>query len=84
MLTPETLAAHWKLVAILCAISVSISLCLIANLWIRRRSDSLGRKLSWSIILLVPVIGWLFYAAFYHPPEASGVPASTEHSAHIS
>lgn len=51
----------------------SISLCIIARLWVTRRADPIGRKLVWSIILLLlPVLGWLFYAGFYRAPKPVG------------
>ena len=47
-----------------------ISLCIIARLWVTRRADPIGRKLVWSVIvLLLPMLGWLFYAAFYQAPK---------------
>ena len=52
------------------ATCVYVSLCIIAHLWIRRRGDSVITKSAWSLVLLFfPVIGWLFYAAFYRPPK---------------
>ncbi len=51
----------------------SISLCIIARLWVTRRVDPIGRKLVWSVILLLlPLLGWLFYAAFYQAPKPVG------------
>ena len=49
------------------ALSLTVSGVLILHLWIRRRG-SVGQKILWSIILAVPLLGALFYLAFYNPP----------------
>jgi hypothetical protein len=77
-------AAHPTSSIIIFASSVFVSLCLIARLWVVHRTDSILAKALWSIVLLIPLLGWIFYGGFYHPPDASGVPASTEHSSNIS
>ena len=47
-----------------------VSFCIIVRLWLTRGADPTGRKLVWSLILLLlPVLGWLFYAAFYQAPK---------------
>ncbi len=52
------------------AVCLLISAFLVVRLWVVRRADPAGRKLIWSIILLLlPVLGWLFYAAFYQAPK---------------
>ena len=46
-----------------------INVLVIARLWTVRRADPLGRKLIWSLILLVlPILGLVFYAGFYQAP----------------
>ncbi|HSH40254.1 MAG TPA: PLD nuclease N-terminal domain-containing protein [Chthoniobacterales bacterium] len=53
------------------ATCVCVSLWIIAHLWITQRADSFVAKFAWSLLLLVfPIVGWLFYAAFYRPPKA--------------
>ena len=44
---------------------VVVSLILVAHLWIFHRRDKLGRKVLWSALLLLPVLGWALYGAFY-------------------
>ena len=61
-----------------------VSFLRILSLWIRHKTDSLLRKLLWSIILLFPLIGWVLYGGLYLPPpiqaedlrakESSGAP----------
>ena len=55
---------------------VALSLCWLINflvvvrLWFVKRSDPLGRKLIWSLILaLLPILGLVFYAGFYQAPK---------------
>jgi hypothetical protein len=80
----DFLAEHSHVAVAAVAIWAFVSLCLIARLWLIHSSGGAGTKLVWSLILLIPVVGWILYAGFYHAPEASGVPASTEHSANFS
>src|SRR5712672_1345310 len=60
---------HWKLAVALFIVCEGFSLCLIARLWVARRKLSVIQKLAWSVVLLVPIVGWLFFAAFRQPPE---------------
>ncbi|MCA1601626.1 MAG: hypothetical protein LC776_08285 [Acidobacteria bacterium] len=61
---------HWKLTVVILGVCAATSLCLIARLWIRGRRGGTLRKLAWSLVLLVPLVGWIFFAGFYRPPEA--------------
>jgi hypothetical protein len=54
------------------------SLYLIGRLWLSERKDRFGKKLFWSFVLLIPVIGWVFYGAFYRPLSSGNVPPSNE------
>ena len=55
---------------VLLAFGCLISLYLIVRVWVVHHADPVGRKLIWSLILLLlPVLGWLFYAAFYQAPK---------------
>jgi hypothetical protein len=64
---------------------VALSLCevvalvAIVHLWIRRRRTRLITRLLWSVVLLVPLFGVLFYGLTRSDPEAhsDGVPEST-------
>jgi hypothetical protein len=68
---------HWKLAVSLLIVCEGFSLCLIARLWITRRRMGVFRKLAWSLVLLVPIVGWLFFAAF------SPAPQRDEHGGHV-
>jgi hypothetical protein len=50
-----------------------ISLYLVLRLWRVRHADPKGRKIVWSIVLLLfPVFGWILYAGFYKAPKPVG------------
>jgi hypothetical protein len=38
-----------------------ISISLIGRMWLRNRQASFLKKMGWSLILCVPLFGWLFY-----------------------
>jgi hypothetical protein len=59
-----TLTKGDKIARALCLV---VSAWLIAQLWRTHPHDRFSRKLLWSLILLVPVIGWVFYGAWYTP-----------------
>ncbi len=56
------LTAEEKLILIW---SLGLSFCLIARMWLGDRGVSWERKLFWSAVLLIPVLGWVFYGGFY-------------------
>jgi len=67
--TPEQyLHNHWPVALILLGIWAWISLSMIATLWIRHRHTTLPRKLIWTVILLVPAVGWVLYLGIFHTP----------------
>ena len=47
-----------------------ISLLLILRLWRRKRNMPAWRRCLWSVVLLVPILGWLFYAFLTTNPDA--------------
>jgi len=51
-------------------VSVTVSGALILHLWTVHRTDSLLRRLFWSLVLLIPLYGWVFYGGFYRAPGA--------------
>jgi hypothetical protein len=67
----DVLLADQKAAGITLAICLTASLCLIARLWITERHTATLQKLAWSAVLLVPLFGWLFFAAFHHAPRQS-------------
>jgi hypothetical protein len=51
-----------KLVVLVC---VGITALLIVHLWGTHSEDALAKKIIWSIVLLIPLIGWVLYANCY-------------------
>ncbi len=61
------------------AVCLAISLCLIARLWFLHRGDSVGSRMLWSAVLLLPIFGWLFFAAFHPAPRRLAGDGHAEH-----
>ena len=59
-----------SLLALMCfgGIYLCVTLALMTGLW--KREGTAGRKAFWSLTLFIPVLGWLFYLAFYKVPES--------------
>jgi bacteriorhodopsin len=64
------LFALWA--GVLCA---CISFTLIFRLWVHQAKDRIGRKLLWSVILCVPLFGWMAYGGFYRTLSENDVRA---------
>ena len=47
----------------------ALNLFAVLHMWLQR-PGSIGHKLYFSLILLVPVIGLIFYLAMYNSPES--------------
>ena len=45
------------------------SLALIGSLRINHRHDRIVKKVFWTVVLCVPVVGWIFYGGMYRPPD---------------
>jgi hypothetical protein len=75
----DFLLAHSKLAGTLLIVCEGVSLCLIARLWFTRPKLSAVRRLAWSVVLLVPIVGWLFFTAFRHPPARDENEGHVEH-----
>jgi hypothetical protein len=58
--------------AFLCVV---ISVVLLIHLW-RRQDGSVFKRSIWSIVVCVPLIGWVFYGGFYCPPGSNTVQAN--------
>lgn len=56
------------------ALCLWISVSLIIRMWFLHRDVSALRKMVWSLILLVPLLGWLFYAGGFRIPEVTDIP----------
>jgi hypothetical protein len=75
----DFLVAHRAFGIALLALWAFVSLCMVARVWVLHRRERVLTKLVWSLILLLPLLGWLFFAAFYRPPEALDWTRHAEH-----
>ena len=75
----DYLLANWRVGLIAGAVCLAISLCLVARLWIVDRRAGVASRLAWSFVLLLPIFGWLFFAAFYCPPVRIAGDGHAEH-----
>ena len=73
----DYLLVHWNLAVVLLIVCEGVGLCLVARFWVTRRKLSVLYKLAWSVVLLVPIVGWLFFAAFCQAPRRD------EHGGHV-
>ncbi len=46
-----------------------VSAYLIGRLWLKGQGCSAAAKFFWTIILIIPVIGWVFFACFHNSPS---------------
>jgi hypothetical protein len=73
--------SHHRVAAIILAgLCAWVSLSLIARMWFVHRRAGLIKKLFWSLVLLVPIAGWIFYGALFHPPSVTGIRAPEDQS----
>jgi hypothetical protein len=75
----ELVLSHSMVAVGAAAIWAFVSLCLIARLWVLHRCDRVIGKLIWSLVLCIPLFGWIFFIAFYRPPEALDWTGHAEH-----
>ena len=75
----DYIVTNWRVGTMLGAVCLTVSLCLIARLWLLHSSDSFVGRLIWSGVLLVPILGWLFFAAFHHSPDRIAGDGHSEH-----
>jgi hypothetical protein len=77
----DFLAVHSKTAVVIVAACVFVSLSLIARLWVVHSSVG-PQKGSLVDSVVVPLLGWTFYGAFFQPASVSENRAPTEHSRH--
>lgn len=60
----------WKFVA--GAFCAWISLILIGCIWIKHRNVSVISRIFWSLVVLIPALGWMLYLGLFRPPSRTG------------
>lgn len=68
---PHWLAAHPHIAISLGGFCLWVSVCLIIHLWLSRPGSDV-KKVCWSVILLIPLVGWTLYAGCYEIPSSTG------------
>lgn len=52
-----------------------ISFGLMIHLWRRKGKASIVKKAFWTVVLAIPLFGWIFYGAFYTIPDQNTIHA---------
>ena len=68
------LAEHPIATIALSAFCLWISVSLILRMWLLHRTTTFFKKVVWSLILFVPLLGWFFYAGCFKPPDYTDMP----------
>ena len=71
----QNLRDHPVLLIVLSAIWAWVSSTLILRMWLVHRRASFMKKFFWSLILLVPFFGGMFYAGLFQVPGPHGIAA---------
>jgi integral membrane sensor domain MASE1 len=50
------------------SLCLTVSASLILRIWCGHRRTPIFRRLFWSAVVLVPLLGWLLYASCFNPP----------------
>ncbi len=58
--------AFWGLAAFL-------ALTALAKTWVGSPAAPTGRRIIWTVFLLIPYIGWVFWMAFFKMPRRHGI-----------
>jgi hypothetical protein len=73
------LGGHPKVAVYVWGFCLYISVCLILRIWIIHRRAGFLRKMVWSLIVLIPLFGWLAYGGCFRPLETNSNPCPREH-----
>jgi uncharacterized membrane protein YgcG len=71
MIPAEFFEDHWVATSVALTVCLWVSICLILQVWIIHRRAAFIKKLSWSVMLLIPGLGWLAYGALFRIPSAN-------------
>ena len=74
MIQPEFFVLHWKIAIFLCAFWLWISVSFTLRMWLVHKSAKRMKKILWSVMLLVPLFGWLAYGAWFRIPDYHDTP----------
>ena len=59
------ISEHPIAATIIVALWLWVSLCLIIHMWMTRTDAPAFKKVRWSLLILVPIVGWTVYPACF-------------------
>lgn len=59
-----------SVIALLCFGGMYLLITAFLMIQLVGRDGSVGKKVFWASVLCIPVLGWLFYLAFYQVPPS--------------
>lgn len=68
------LEGHPRVAVTVGAFCLWVSVSLILRMWFIHRRESFMKKFRWSLMLFVPLFGWLYYAGCFQIPERTNNP----------
>lgn len=74
----EWLTSTFGLGVMLCA-SVFATCLLAYRIWFTRQPDSLPARCGWTLVILIPLVGWVLYLGRAHLPSFVSSSASRPH-----
>ncbi len=80
MLDPVDFQRHPVATILVLILCVGVGLRLVVHIWGAHREASVSRKLVWSIIVFIPIFGWLAYGAFFRSSLALDTSTPREQS----
>ena len=54
-------------------LAVFLALSTVAKTWVASPAAPLARKFVWTVLLLIPYLGWVFWVAFFKMPKRHGI-----------
>ena len=64
--------SHPDVFLFLLILCLGVSVKLGAGLWRNHTEASVLKRLVWSVVILVPVLGWICYGGLFSVPERTG------------
>ncbi len=77
----DHLSRHPAVSGVLAVFCLAVSFYLVGRMWRVHRRETLAKKLFWTFVLFVPLLGWCFYAGLFHPPGYTDSPAQPNRDA---
>jgi hypothetical protein len=68
------LAQHPAVTFAVGVLSIWVSALLMMRMWVLHRRARVSKKVLWSIVLMIPLFGWLLYGGLFEAPSPSDSP----------